>query len=102
MNFFLPMTPPTTGPVLMPMRTLKSSPCRTRSSSMRVEHVERELGEGEGVVLPAVEATHDHVRVADGLDLLEAELVEQIVERREQLVQPARPAARATGARRAA
>ena len=51
------------------------------------EHVERELGEGEGVILAPVETSDDHVGVADRLDLLQPQPIEQIVERREELVQ---------------
>ena len=51
-------------------------------------HGQRHLHQHRGVIVaPLRQAGHDHVGVADGLDLLEPELIGQPIEIGEQLVQ---------------
>ena len=92
-NFLRPMTPATTGPELMPIRSSRSRSPTAPSGAVDVDHVERQEGERLRVVGPRVgHARGDHVRVADRLDLLEAvplgervELAEQSVEQPDDL-----------------
>ena len=87
MNFFLPMTPATTGPELMPMRnaSLRSPNVRVATASA---HIDRKLYESGRVVRSlARHSRRDHVAVADGLDLLEIVLFHQVVEALEDVVE---------------
>ena len=95
MNFFVPITPATTEPVWMPMRIVRSVPVRARvvarspaiMSSAMCAIATRVIGDR------LRDAGDDHVRVADRLDLLEAVLLGEPVERAEQLVRASSPAA---------
>src|SRR5689334_3238951 len=87
MNFLRPITPATTGPELMPMRKASRRPPKAPRFDGR-PHVERETREGACMIGTFGRYTRsDHVAVADGLDLLDAVLVDQAVETMEDLVE---------------
>ena len=66
-------------------------------------HVEGHLGHRLGVVGARLgQARHDHVGVADGLDLLQAVTLREVIERAEDLVQDAHDAFRVACAQRTA
>ncbi len=88
MNFFVPMTPATTGPQWIPIR--KRTPRREAASiaSIAADQVERQVGDALGVIDRLVQqAADDHVGVADRLDLLESMTLDQVVEDGEHLIE---------------
>ena len=95
MKRFLPMTPATTGPELMPMRIGRPS------DSARFAHLQGEASHGLRVVGPRLGNAGDrHVAGAHGLDLLDPPLFRQFVESGEHVVEqrhefPGRQALRA-------
>ena len=96
------MTPATTGPELIPMRSLSSvlvDEARVRA----VAHLEREARERLRMVgaVPR-HAGGDHVAVADRLDLLHLVAVDELVEAREQAIEKADDLARVEACPRAA
>ena len=102
-NRLRPMTPATTGPELMPIRSCSPRSPTAPPGARGIDHVEAEVGQRAGVVRARVgHARRDHVRVADRLDLLEAVALGEIVEVAEQPVEQADDLGRrqAVGSRR--
>ena len=88
MYLLLPMTPATTGPLLMPTRSFIETWCSMRVLARDVDHADGHAHHARGVVGHRHrQAAHRHVGVAHGLDLLDAELVRGLVEAAEQAVQ---------------
>ena len=99
MNFLLPITPATTGPRVDADADAERLAAARRDLGDDVEHVERHLGDRLGVIGARLrQPAGDHVAVADRLDLLEAVLLGEVVERAEQLVEHADDRARAAAA----
>ncbi len=95
------MTPATTGPVLIPVRS-SSEPSVVARADNHLEHVERHPDHGLGVVgARARHAGGGHVAVADRLDLLEPVVDSARSSKcREQLVEDADDLGRVIGAPR--
>ena len=87
MNFFLPMTPATTGPELTPIRNASLSSPNVRVATA-LAHVQRKLHKSGRVVRPLPRhPRRDHVAVADRLDLLQIVFLDQPVEAKKHLVE---------------
>ena len=88
MNFARPITPATTGPVSMPIRTWSGSPVSAAQRRHLGPHRERQLGDRLGVIVARERnPAGDHVGVADRLDLLDAVLGGERVPAREHPVE---------------
>ncbi len=90
MNLRVPMTPATTGPQWMPMRKRDAELDRSLDLPDGGGQLERHLGDALRVVVRSFgQAADDHVRVADGLDLLQPVALDEGIEGREDVVQHA-------------
>ncbi len=84
----MPITPAITGPMAMPMRTRKSTPCAADSRSTSSRQAERHARKpAQMIVLRQADSGHRHIAVADGLDLLHAVARGQAVELGDDLVE---------------
>ena len=103
MNFERPITPATTGPVSMPIRTSSGSPVSAAQTRDLRTHRERHLGDRLGMVVARDRhAAGDHVGVADRLDLLDAVALARASQRAKTLIEQRHDVRRRRGARRAA
>ena len=84
------MTPATTGPELIPIRSSRPEVADVVLRAHRLAHVERHPRQRLGVIRARRrDARRDHVAVADRLDLLEPVPLGELVEVAEQVVEEA-------------
>ncbi len=87
-NRLRPMTPATTGPELMPMRSSRPRSPTAPPGAIAATMSSASSGQGSRVVRPGVgNARGDHVGVADGLDLLEPVRSREVVEVAEEAIE---------------